>query len=287
MVLKAIYDKKEDIPEQYLELFTEKDGKWELTGIEGIKTTADTERLSTSLTKERTDHKETKAKLGAFGELDPADAQTNADKIGELETKLETAEAAAGDGKPDEEQVEKLVEARVATQVKPLQREVDKLTKTVGEQADAITAFELTNTTRTVSDAVRKAAVDAKVINAAMEDALMLGEKVFEIVEGGEVLTRDNVGVTPGIDPKVWLTEMQEKRPHWWPVSQGGGAGGDGGAGNLLGGKGDNPFSFKHWNLTLQGTAVKANPEAAARLAVSAGTTVGGPKPTDPSAKTA
>ena len=284
MALKALYENQKDIPEAFAELFTEKNGKWELTEIEGIKTSADTDRLSVSLTKERAEHKKTKDKLSAFGELDPTQAQKDSDEITELKTKLETAEAAAGDGKPDEAVIDKLVEARVATVIRPLQRDLDKANKLNEDQGNAITAFELKDTNRTITDHVRKAAGESKLIGTAMEDALMLAERVFEVNEEGIVLTRDNVGVTPGIDATVWFTEMQDKRPHWWPSSQGGGAGGGGGGG--AGGGADNPFSFKGWNMTKQGEALTADPERAARLAQSAGTTVGGPKPAAPAAAT-
>lgn len=282
MALKAIYDKQDDIPEAHRDLFTEKDGKWELTGIDGIKTSADTDRLQTSLQKEREAHKDTKAKLTAFGELDPDKTQALATENEELKAKLEAAEAAAGDGKIDEAAIEKLVDAKVATVARPLEREIEKLKKTNTEQTDTITGHQLKDTNRTITDAVRSAAGDSKLVTSAMEDALMLSERVFEVAEDGSVLTRDNVGVTPGIDPAVWFTEMQDKRPHWWPTSQGGGAGGGGGGG---GPAGDNPFSFKGWNLTAQGAAVRTDPTKADRLAVSAGTTVGGRKPADPNAK--
>ena len=282
MALKAIYDKQEDIPEAYRDLYTERDDKWELTGIEGIKTTADTERLQTSLTKERTEHKATKAKLDKFGELDPEQVQRDADEIGELKTALETAEAAAGDNKPDEAQIEKLVEARVATVVKPIQRDLDKALALSQEQGDTITAHQLKDTNRSIGDAVRTAATDAKLIPSALDDALMLAERVFEIDEHGTILTRDNVGVTPGIDPMVWFTEMQDKRAHWWPSSTGGGANGGGGGG---GGGGDNPFKHEGWNMTKQGEILRSDPDRASRLAISAGTTVGGPKPAAPAAK--
>lgn len=283
MVLKAIYENKEEIPEGFSELYTERGGKWELSGIEGIKTAADVDRISVGLTKEREEHKKTKEKLAAFGELDPTQAQKDADQIHELQTKLETAEAAAGDGKPDEAVIDKLVEARVATVVKPLQRDLDKANKLNVENGDTITAFELKDTNRSITDAVRKAAGESKIVTSAMEDVLMLSERVFEVAEDGGVLTRDNVGVTPGIDPVVWLSEMQDKRSHWWPTSQGGGAGGGNGSGG--GSMADNPFSFKGWNMTKQGEEVRTNPERAARLAQSAGTTVGGLKPAAPASQ--
>lgn len=103
----------------------------------------------------------------------------------------------------------------------------------------------------------------------------MLAERVFEVDDEGNVTTKDGVGVTPGIAADVWLTEMQDKRPHWWPQSQGGGAGGSGGGG--AGGK--NPFSAEGWNLTEQGRLVRENPEKADQMAKAAGTTVGGGRP--------
>ena len=41
MPLKVIHDTLEDIPEAYRELYSEKNGKWELTGIVGLVTQAD------------------------------------------------------------------------------------------------------------------------------------------------------------------------------------------------------------------------------------------------------
>ncbi len=278
MALKAIYDKEDEIPDEFRSLYTEKNGKWEVTGIEGIKTTADTDRLQVSLNKERDDHKKTKEKLGKFGELDPDKSQALVTENEELRANLETAEAAAGDGKPDEAAIDKLVEARVATVARPLERQIAALEKTNGEQAGTITAHELKDTNRTISDAVREAGVSSKIIPTAMDDALMLGERMFEVTESGEVLTRDGVGVTPGIDPVVWLSEMQDKRAHWWPASNGGGAGGGGGGGGT---GSDNPFTSKSWNMTKQGQMLRTNPEQAERMAKSAGTTVGGPKPMD------
>jgi len=277
--LKPTYEKQEEIPEGYADLYTEKGGKWELTGVEGIQTQANIDRLQTSLTKERTDHKETKEKLSKFGSLDADQAQKDADEIAELKVSLETAQAAAGEGKVDQEAVDKLVDAKVATMVTPLKRELDKANETMKAQGDQIVGFELSNTNRTIADSVRKAATELKVIPGALDDVLMLSERVFENIDG-TIVTKDGVGVTPGITADVWLTEMQDKRAHWWPVNQGGGAGGSGDTG----GGGPNPFSAKDWNLTEQGAAVRADPAKAERLAKSAGTTVGGGKPAAPAA---
>ena len=97
-----------------------------------------------------------------------------------------------------------------------------------------------------------------------------------EINDEGLVLTRDKiVGVTPGIAPEIWLSEMQEKRPHWWPTSTGGGAGG----GKGDGGFDKNPWSGDHWNLTSQAHAIRENKAKAERMATAAGTSIGGVRP--------
>ncbi|QFR59625.1 hypothetical protein P6F33_gp24 [Pseudomonas phage Quinobequin-P09] len=98
---------------------------------------------------------------------------------------------------------------------------------------------------------------------------------MLEVNEEGKVVTRDGVGVTPGIDATVWLTEMQSKKTHWWGPSQGGGAGG-----NRSGsGGGANPWSADGWNMTEQGRILKENRSRAEQMAKSAGTTIGGPRP--------
>ena len=179
--LTASYDKQEDIPEtaDFRALFTEKNGQWELTGITGIKTQADVDRVQVSLTKERDDHKTTKTSLAVWSDLDHED--------------------------------------------------------------------------------------------------VMMYSGMFEISDDGNVVTRDGVGVAPGLDADAWLGELQERKPHWWPASQGGGARGTGGGGGF---QGKNPWTAEGWNMTEQGKLLRdKGKEYADRMAAAAGTTVGGSKP--------
>ena len=96
--LKAVYDSLEDIPESvedFRSLFVERDGRFELSGLPGVKTAADIERLQKNLNLERESHKQTKEKFRPFAELDADEVFTKLDRIPELEALREQNAALA------------------------------------------------------------------------------------------------------------------------------------------------------------------------------------------------
>ena len=132
--------------------------------------------------------------------------------------------------------------------------------------------------TRDRNDAVRSVATEMKVLSTAIPDVEMVAGMFLERDEtSGEFIVKaDAKGVTPGADVKQFLKEMQKQRPHWWPASQGGGAGG----GKGLGDSEDNPWSPKGWSLTKQGQYVKEHGMAEAeKAAKSAGSKIGATRP--------
>ncbi len=267
MALKAIIETLEGVPEHFHELYTEKGGKYELTGVEGFKTQADIDRVQNALTKERNDHKAVKEKFSAFADLDIEDVRAKLDKYPELE--------AAATGKLDDAAIAKLVEGRLNTHVAPLKRELDKAKADLSERDQRLEQYSTKERQRAIGDAVRAAAVKSKLEPTAVDDAIMLAERTFDIDEEGNVVTKDGVGVTPGINAELWLTDMQAKRPHWWGPSAGGGAGGSrGGAGG-----GQNPWTAENWNMTAQSKIYQENATRAEQMAKAAGTTIGGQKP--------
>lgn len=272
MALKAIEETLEHVPEQFHELYTERNGKFEFTGVEGVKTQADIDRIQAGLTKERTDHKKTKEKFAPLADRDINEVISALDRIPELE--------AAAEGKLDDTKIEAIVERRIKSKVAPIERERDLLKGQLAEKDTVITGFISKERNRAIKDTVREAAAKAKMLPEAQEDAFLLAERVFEVDEDGAVLTKDGVGCTPGIDPVTWLTEMQSKRPHWWGESVGGG--GRGNRGRVA--AGDNPFTAEGWNMTAQGKLVQEDRAKAEAMAKSAGTTIGGRKP-EPRAK--
>jgi hypothetical protein len=280
MKLKAVYGSQEEIPEGYAELFTERNGQWEFSGLEGVKTQADIDRIQSALTKERKDHKETKDKLAVYADIDPEAVHTMST---ELESAKAQLEAINKDGRIDEAKLEPIIAARVKQAVGPLERDkanlerrIEKLTgeKAAVEQevGNLKTSIVLGGIERTVKDA----ATNDKVLPSALDDIAYRASRVFEQTEDGRVITKDVPGVVPGLSPKEWLADLKEKAPHFWPPSVGGGSGGGGGSPT---GKG-NPWSKDGWNITAQGAYVKAHGAAkASSLAESVGSKLGATKP--------
>lgn len=268
MALKIKLATLDGLEAHFHSLYTEQsDGSFLLTGVEGIKTQGDIDKVTQALVKERADHKALKEKFSLLGDHDPVDLLSQLDRIKELE--------AAAAGKIDEAKINEMVEGRLRTKLGPIEREL----KQVKEQLDAERAvsgeLKSKERKRTIHDKVREAAVAAKIIPEAYDDALMYADAMFDITEDGRVVTRDQVGVTPGIEPQVWLSEMQQKKRHWWPASQSGNSTGS----NSFGAGGDNPWSAAQWNLTKQAEVLGQDPKRAEQLARSAGTSIGGPKP--------
>ena len=254
------------IPTEVRHLYRDDGDKWILLGASEIKTPDDVLRVQEGLRKERTDHKAAKSRLALFGNLHPEDVPAKLDRFDELE--------AASGGQIDETKLGEMVEVRLRAKTAPLERQIATLTTERDEFQGQVSVFEERDVTRTIHDKIRVAAMDGKVQNTAIADALAAGSAVFQIDELGNVVTRDNVGVTPGIDPSVWLTEMKATRPHWWPESRGVGAnGGKGSTGGV------NPFSADGWNMTEQGVMVRTDRNKADQMARAAGTTVGGQRP--------
>lgn len=263
MTIKATYGNLDEVPEPFRELFEERGGAYHLTKIEGIKTEADVARVSRALDAERQAHAAIKGTFTSFlGDRKIEDVQAMLDRIPELET--------LANSKVDPTKLEELAEARIRTKLTPLERQIAQLSAANAEKDGIINAFTTKEKTRSIHDAVRSAATAAKVIPSAQEDVLLLAERLFEVNSDGTVTTKD------GLDPSVWLTDMVAKRPHWWPASQGGGAGGSGAGGGFA----NNPWSAANWNMTEQGRVITTQGQAKAdMMARAAGTTVGGPKP--------
>lgn len=295
--LKTLYEKQEEIPEGFGELYVEKNGHFELTGIEGIKTPADVERLQTALVKERNDLKAAKEKLSKFGDFDPEALPALQEELTEAKARLETLTA---EGKLDESKVTERINASVAAAVGPLTREktaleraIETQKKLVADKESEIVNLKSEQKQERIRTRLRDAAVEAKVLPTAVDDAVLVGERMFDFNEDGKLQTKADAGVTPGLDPKEWTKEMMEVRPHWWPASVGGNA--RGGAGAPASGK-DNPWSAEGWSVSRQGQVTRELMGAhgrdvglakAAEMATRVGSKIGATKPPPAGARAA
>lgn len=268
--LSVQMDTADDIPETYRELYAEQNGKWVLTGISGIKTQVDVDRVLEAKRKEVDAHNETKNKFRVWEGLNHEEVSAKLAEYDEMKIKLE------GAGKLDEDKINQIVETRIKARISPVEKEKMGLAEQLKAASERIAAFENAERIRLIHEEVRKARIGAKAIDSAEEDILLNAERCFEVTEDGRVVTKDGVGVTPGITPDVWLTEMAPKRSHWWPESVGGGAKGSKGGGFA----GNNPWSATGWNITAQGEFVRQHGEEKARqMAQAAGVTLGAVRP--------
>ena len=279
MTIRATYDTADDIPEAHRDLFTERGGKFELTGVDGIQTDANIKRIEEALRKEKHDHGETRQKLHAWDGLEHDDVAARLDRIPALEA------AAEGKG-TDEEQIRKLVDARVIQERAPLDREAKKLRRELAQAAEQVANLEQADRMGRIERGASKA-LTGKIHEDAVDDALLQAGRMFEVAADGAIVTRDGVGVTPGLDPAAWVDEMLTKRRHWLPPSSGGGASGSGrgtGGGSSTTTTGpENPYSHAGWHVTRQHELIKAKgTEVAGQMAAAVGTRIGGMRPPPP-----
>lgn len=252
--LEMEYATKEEIPEQFSSLYTERGGKFVLTGIKGMPDTGSVDRLNESLRKERNDHKATKEKFAKLHGRDLDELLQRDSEYDELKLRAD---------KVDDAKINEIVDLRVKQKVGVVERERDTF-KTQATTFEAeLNTMRGKEKARAVADVVRKAASTAKVLDTAVEDVELMASRLFEVDDSGAVVARDNVGIAPGITPEMWLTDIRDRKPHWFPTNVGGGAGGSGGQG----GGANNPWSEKSWNMTEQAKILKNDPEKAKRMA--------------------
>ena len=266
MGLKIVEENLDAVDAAFHSLYSEKDGKFHLTGIDGLKTDADITRLQSALAKERNDHKAVKEKYSILGDKDPVEVIALLDKIPELE--------AAAKGNLDDTKIDGIVQSRIKAILAPVERELqtEKQTRLALETENK--GYKQKEKTNAIHTEIRKAAVKANVRQDAIDDIILIGERFFELSDEGSVIAKEVNGITAGIDPNMWLSDQQEKKPYWWGETVGGGAQGSGAFKGV-----NNPWSAQHWNMTEQGKLYMANPTKAAQMAKAAGSSVGGKKP--------
>lgn len=218
MKLKAVYDSKDEVPEQHSDLYTEQDGKFVLSEVEGIKTQQDVDNVQSALKRERQLKRDLQKQLEAF---DGIEADGLREQLDELE-KLRTT-----NGKVDNKEIDSIVEQRLKLDKAKYERELQNAQKRAQELAEQNETLVNEKNRTLIENSLREAA-KGKVNESALNDVLFRAS-LFEVSEDGQVLTRENNGVTPGQDPQSWLDETLKDNIHWQTKSSGVGARGSGG----------------------------------------------------------
>lgn len=289
MALDAEVTSLDGVDAAYHGLYTERDGKWLLTGINGY-TPEDRQRSARALATERDNAKKYAGELkalkpwaAAFDGKTPDEIQTQLDRIEELE--------AAAAGKIDKTELEKMATARAEAAAKPLQRKLKELEdagKEVASQLEAaaarVAAYERAEERAAIRSEIQRAAL----ASGALPESYAEGGGLLAVLEGvlevevetddegrrklGAVRSKDGAGYPSGLDAGKLLAQIQTKQGYFWGPSSGGGAN----AGN--GGRGAsgvaNPWDPKTRNRTQQMEIFKRDPQKAKALAAVHGQTV-------------
>lgn len=262
--LNVSYDSLDSVPESFRSLYTERDGKAMLTGVVGLKTQDDINRLQGALEKERNDHKQVKSMLGKLGDRSIDDVLADLDRLPALEA------AAKGADNLDEQ-----IAGRLQQETAPLNRKLNEYESQIEELSSTLQEYKTREIHRDINDVVGKFATKSKAIPEAIEDIQFMARSIFEKNENGDVVAKAGIpGVTPGITPEVWLVELQQNKPYLWPQSN---LPQMGKHGKAVGG--NNPWAKDSWNMTEQGKILRENRQKAEQLAAQAGTRIGGPRP--------
>lgn len=174
-----------------------------------------------------TEKRETKAELDAlrttWGDLDPEMVKAVMSRMAnDEETRL------IGEGKVDE-----VIDRRTSKMRADFDNKVEALAKKLGESELMSQGLTAKISELIVGRGVRDAALKLGVQPAALEDIEMRARGTFSVSDTFEIEARDaDDAIIIGKDgkgnlqPSEWLEGMRENSPHWWPPSNGGGAGG-------------------------------------------------------------
>ena len=250
MGLKYELPSLDEIDESLQQFYIQSNDKY-VFDIEGVKPIEEFNKVQGALQKERNDTKALKAKLQAFGELDPTEVQSQLARIAELE--------AAAAGKFDEAKMEESTNLRVEAKLRPILAEKDQLLAKVSDLENKLGQFEKLETQRSMEAEFKSKMKVAKIDPIFEETILLKAEKLFSKTDDNTFATTD--GLFLNFD--TWLSQQQTNYPHWWGRSEGGGSRGSGAAGYV----GQNPFEGGVFgNVTEQMRLERENPALAAQL---------------------
>jgi hypothetical protein len=287
-ILKPEIENLDGLDKAHHPLYTERDGKYVFTGLEGYDP-SQPGKLQKALDTERENAKKYANELKAlkpwkvFADKKPEDIQAQLDRMDELE--------AAAAGKFDEKELDKRATARAEAATKPLQRQIKEFEGKVTEFTEQnaalqarVTAYEKAEEQAKIRAEIQKAALASNALPEAYADGgglLAVLEGALEVdvqvdSEGkrtlGAVRTKDGAGYPSGLDVPKLLQQVQSRQGYFWGPSKGGGAN-PGNHGSRIP-TGANPWDPKTHNRSQQMDIIHADPQRAKQLASDHGVTL-------------
>lgn len=267
MMLKPEIEKLDELDKALHPLYTQRDGKFVFTGLEGYDPTAVT-KLQGVVEKERRNASEHATALKPwktlFGDKKAEDIQAELDRIEEYKL--------AAKGKLDEGELEARVTARLGSATKPFERKLNEAAEKLAAAEKTIGEYQAKERRSLVHSAVREAALASGALPESYADGgglLAVLEGVLEVTEDGKVQSRDGAGYPAGLDVAKLLQQVQARQGYFWGPSKGGGANGGNGGSRLP--AGTNPWKKETFNRTEQMRLLKESPELAKQYQSAAG----------------
>lgn len=246
MALAVAVESLSDVAEALREHYKEVDGRFFLDA-EGIDAHPSVVGLKNSHDRLRKEVADAKSKLRKLDGLDPEEHQRLKGEIEDLQSQLETAKKLNGDGKGGGKASEEEYEARLERAAAKWKKEHEPELKTRDAK---IATLEGENSNlkawqkrQIVESAIEKEAVKL-VRPEAVDDVVRLGREIFSLNEDGKVIALDGPDeIRRGKDGIAYLTlqewiatDLYRDKPHYFPMSTGGGAGGGAGGRGKYGG---------------------------------------------------
>ena len=198
MSLNFVMESMDGVAADVAALYTEKDGKFYLTGIDGVSPKSKIDEF-------RENNIELTNRLAAFEGVDPAKYKEMTGELEELRAKLEKS-------KIDDEAIEKIVQSRV----KKLQEE---FSGKIAEKDEMISTQERQIESFVIDGQVKSAAVKHKIRDSAIDDVVLRAKSVYKVKDGkaigfqdGEVMYDATGTKELGIDD--WVKGLVNTAPH-------------------------------------------------------------------------
>ena len=188
----------------------------------------------------------------------------DADSVKNMMKVFESSEEAKliAEGKLDE-----VIKKRTEKVILTKESAIEELTGKYNELQEKHNTVDNLYKTEKVTNELRDAAEKLDVLPTAIDDVVMRGLGIFQVGDDRKVEARDKDGNllkvgSKVLSPELFVKDLQDKAPHFWPQSKGAGANG-----GLANNNGVNPFKKgKNYNLTEQAKINRADPELAAKL---------------------